>query len=392
MSRNKNMRRSMILPLTSVLAVGLAACGSSGSSGAATQGKAGNLAPINIGMPVSLSGYIQALDGPLTKGAQLAADAINKAGGIQGHPIKLIPEDIASLPSQGVSVTQQLLSGGNVSALIMGYSSATAAGVASLLASKGIPAITASVLPQAATWEFSTIPPTAFSSSLTAKYANSLGIKSMGIMYGQTPYGEAVSKSLAAAAASAGITVTDSVAVPASATDLTAQLGRVKNSGIIADALTGPAHIAEANAASVLGLNVPMVMNIDARSTILSATKAYSRARFIAAPLQTYPSVDNLQVKAQDATVISKYGNGPGLSYAGVGWDEMNIMANALKSVGATANGRKLRSALEHVSYVGSEASYTFSATNHDGVLVNPYVIADVTSSGVVVVYPKKAP
>src|SRR5277367_3587660 len=72
-------------------------------------------APIDVGMAVALTGFLAANDGPFVDGVKLAAKVLNDAGGIDGHEVRLHVLDDASNATTGVTATNQLLNGFNVS-------------------------------------------------------------------------------------------------------------------------------------------------------------------------------------------------------------------------------------------------------------------------------------
>ncbi len=52
-----------------------------------------------IGASLGLSGYIASIDGPWKDGAALAIESVNKAGGVLGKKLELVPEDMRSEPA-----------------------------------------------------------------------------------------------------------------------------------------------------------------------------------------------------------------------------------------------------------------------------------------------------
>jgi len=375
-----------LLPIVLVVPLLVAACGSSSSSSSAA-----TKSPIKVGMAVALTGYLANNDGPLTKGAELAAKDINSHGGVLGHPLQLIVENMASNPTQGVSVTTQLIRQDHVDALINGFTSAATAAETPIASAAQVPMVVASILPPDPTWVFSTIPPNTDSVNVTMAFAvNKLHAKTVGILYSETPFGEQAAKVLAAAATSNGIKVIGSVAVPTTATDLTSELSSVKGADVIIDSLTGPPHLAEARAAATIGLKTPIIMAIDNRSIFKQATSIYPDIYFVAAPPQVYPNIANPAVRAQAGTFIKlykkTYGTSAGETYAGRGWDAIQILTKAMEKSHAFT-GPKLRAALENLTYTGTSAVYEYSPSNHDNLVGNPYVIARYVNGVIEVAY-----
>jgi branched-chain amino acid transport system substrate-binding protein len=90
----------------------LPAC-AGGSSGGSDTGK-----QLVIGYAAALSGDGAVGDVPGLAGAQYEVSLLNKSGGIDGHPVKLIAKDMQSDPELGGTVAQELLDQG--AAIILG--------------------------------------------------------------------------------------------------------------------------------------------------------------------------------------------------------------------------------------------------------------------------------
>jgi branched-chain amino acid transport system substrate-binding protein len=94
------------------IASALAACGGSKLAASADPSGAIPSGPIVIGMPIALTGPINAYDGNTLTGAQLAASAVNAAGGVDGHKVTIITADTASSIAQGSTAAEQVIAQG----------------------------------------------------------------------------------------------------------------------------------------------------------------------------------------------------------------------------------------------------------------------------------------
>jgi ABC-type branched-subunit amino acid transport system substrate-binding protein len=93
----------------------LAACGSSSSSsggGSSGGGSSGSGATTNYGVLSCFSGRLASLGQAMAQGAQVAQKAIDAAGGVMGHNVKLSQEDTQCDLADAVPATQKLLSAG----------------------------------------------------------------------------------------------------------------------------------------------------------------------------------------------------------------------------------------------------------------------------------------
>lgn len=74
--------------------------------------------PIKIGYPANLTGIQASLDGPMLNGAKLAASQINAAGGVLGRPIELVVYDSKSDATTISTVASQLIDSDKVVGII----------------------------------------------------------------------------------------------------------------------------------------------------------------------------------------------------------------------------------------------------------------------------------
>ncbi|WP_218826339.1 branched-chain amino acid ABC transporter substrate-binding protein [Actinomadura mexicana] len=112
-----------------LLLVPLAACGpgDSGGSGA-----------IKIGVPAPLSGDSASAGQDILAAAKVAADEINKAGGVDGRRIQIVEADDQCSAQQGAQAAQKLLNSGVV-AVAGGYCSGAAVPAIPIYGRRGVP-------------------------------------------------------------------------------------------------------------------------------------------------------------------------------------------------------------------------------------------------------------
>lgn len=368
----------------------LAGCGPASASGGG-----GSKAPFKIGMAVGETGYMSGNDIPFSEGAKLAAVALNKKGGIDGHKVEVTVVNMDSNASTGVTAVNELLTKDGVDAVIVGSVSAATAAESSEITAHKVPMIAASVLPSNDQWIFSTLQPVTLSDNAEMGFVKSkLHDKTIGVIYSETPYGQESAALMKKIAQQYGIHVLVSEGVSTDATDITPELQKVQASGAqaVVDVLTGPIHVVEAKDAASMGLKVPIVMAQDARQTFKEATQAYPNTYWVALAAQVYPHEANTGIRQAVAKFrpyyLKKYGHQPGFANAARGWDSVHILAQAVKQSGALT-GTKLRYALEHVSYTGTGSIYDYTPSDHTGQASspNPMAVAQYKNGSLTVVY-----
>jgi branched-chain amino acid transport system substrate-binding protein len=109
-----NMKRILLtLALTATLVANFA-CVQKGGGPAATN----DTGPIKVGVYGDLSGQTSSFGQSTKNGVQMAADEINKAGGINGRQIQLLIEDDQGQPAQAATVATKLVNQDKVVALL----------------------------------------------------------------------------------------------------------------------------------------------------------------------------------------------------------------------------------------------------------------------------------
>ena len=124
-----------------VVAVLVAACGGNPPPAAQSSGSAAPKADIKVGLAISLTGAANVYGPAQQKGAQLAVEQINAAGGINGAKIALLIEDDASARDQGITVFRKLINEDKVAAILGPTLSGVAAGAHPVAQQAGTPVI-----------------------------------------------------------------------------------------------------------------------------------------------------------------------------------------------------------------------------------------------------------
>src|SRR5271166_5253375 len=72
------------------------------------------LAPYPVGVNLELTGRVSSLGIPVKRGLEIAADAVNAAGGVNGRKLKPVYYDNESDPAKAVILTKRLIDVDNV--------------------------------------------------------------------------------------------------------------------------------------------------------------------------------------------------------------------------------------------------------------------------------------
>jgi ABC-type branched-subunit amino acid transport system substrate-binding protein len=349
-----------------------------------------------IGASLGLSGYIASIDGPWKDGAALAIESVNKAGGVLGKKLELVPEDMRSEPAEAVTVARKLINSDKVIAMVNGCSSAGNAAMAPLVARAGVPMMLCSILPpkkEDQKWAFAYIPPPVFDVEIRLAHLKKVGTTKAGLVYDASPYAGMQKKVFEELAPKYGVTIVGAEQNKTTDADMTAYITKLHAAGadVIVKLGSGSDTITAAKAIKQLGLPLALVAStVDMHLVKESADALGTKFLFPAQRTQILALLpkDDPGLKATQefmALWTAKYGDRDP-TWAARGWDAVQTIVAAIRKAN-TAEGAKVRDAIENnLSLSGASGDLTFTADQHLGVRTNPYVLATMTDGKIVLV------
>ena len=170
---------------------------------------------LNVGHLNAFTGSLTEFGPPLRNAVALAADHVNRAGGIHGATMVITARDTGVSPVQGVDAARALVDVENVVAIVGALSSGVTVAVANsvvipnntLIISGGSTAPSISVL-EDNDYVFRTAPSDAAQGVVLAGLAQELGYEKVGIMYINNAYGEGLADQFEQSFSELGGTVT----------------------------------------------------------------------------------------------------------------------------------------------------------------------------------------
>jgi branched-chain amino acid transport system substrate-binding protein len=223
--------------------------------------------PIKIGFFMSMTGRDSSFGEASVRGAHLAVDELNAAGGVLGRPIELVIEDNRSQPSESATAVKKLISRDHVVALIGECSSGRTLEAAPIAQAAGIPLVTpASTNPKVtqvgnAIFRVCFIDP--FQGDVIATFArHRLGLKRAALLIDSTsPYSVGLGEFFAKTFTALGGEVVASQKYAGADTDFRAQLTAIRASN--PDAIFLPGYYVAA------GLVAKQARQLGLRATLL---------------------------------------------------------------------------------------------------------------------------
>ena len=361
--------------------------------------------PIKIGVSGPFTGGSSSMGVSMRDGVRLAADEINKAGGVLGRQIQLVERDDEAKNERGVQIAQELINKERVAAVVGYINTGVALASQRFFQDAKIPVMNNVATGSVITQQFADQPENyVFRNSahdsiqapmIVEEAVARRGFKKVAILADSTNYGQLGRQDLEKALELKGIKPVAVEKFNIKDVDMTAQLLKAKEAGAEA-VLTygiGPELAQIANGMTKLGWKVPMVGSwtlsmanyIDnagpggegARmpQTFIQEPTTPKRQSFIINYLRTFKPKNN----RIDSPVS-----------AAQGYDSIYLLAAAIKQAGTT-EGPKIKAALEDlktpVEGVVTTYNKPFTAKDHEAITANIPVFGEVKGQRVVYAY-----
>lgn len=343
--------------------------------------------PYVIGAFSSATGPGAFIGGPMRNGMVLGAELINEAGGIDGHPIKLIFYDDGGDPSKAVLVAKKLVEEDKVIAIAGGSRSGNALAVVPFVEKAEVPYVcmaAATVITQPVKkWTFADAHTNMLATKKIIEHMVKHKIKKVGFLPDNTAYGDDAYKSFMKQKP-------DSIQVPVHETfgdkdtDFTPQLTKAKAAGVqacVVWTVGPPASIIMKNAV-MLGMNIPFYHTHGA-AQLEYPLLAGEGAKLMRMPSGKLPVADELSDKDPQKKVLVDFRREyvkrfkEEASWLGAhGTDAIWIYAGALKRAGWPLDKAKIRDEIEKTkNLIGCNGIYNITPTDHNGLAYESMVI-----------------
>jgi ABC-type branched-subunit amino acid transport system substrate-binding protein len=349
-----------------------------------------------IGIAAGLTGYAATVDRGWSDGVKIGAEAANAKGGIMGRKLEVIVEDNKSEPQEAVTVYRKMISSDKVDVFLSGCVSAGNFAGAPLTVRAQIPMVLCSILPQNpehVKWAFSTLPPAGFEVSKRLQYLKeNTKIKKFGVLHDPSPYA-VLQKNIAQKIASDyGLELVGVEQYKQDDADLSVQISKMHaaGAGAILKIGLGGTTLTAAKNIKQLGLDMLMLTSIEDLAVFRPVAEVLGdKFFFVASPSQVYDALPASPMKSEIAKFLplwqAKYKDRDP-NWGARGWDAVNLTTAAIEKA-KSFEGAKVRDALEAITgFQGTTGVYNMSPTQHQGITVNPFLLASIINGRVVVV------
>jgi branched-chain amino acid transport system substrate-binding protein len=192
--------------------------------------------PVKIGVIQPLSGPVAASGNYVRMGAEIGRDWINGRGGVLGRPIQLLIEDNKSDPKEAATAAEKLIVRDKVPVIMGAWGSSMTLAAMPKLEEYGVPLIVetssaASITKRGNPWVFRISPPSEMEALGLEKYVKDLGIRQADFLAVNTDWGRGAATAFGDLLKRSGATVSATEFMDQAATDMNAQITKIKAGG-----------------------------------------------------------------------------------------------------------------------------------------------------------------
>ena len=360
----------------SVLAATLAACvmavSACGDEEGSSTGGTGSKT-FTIGVSSAQTGYCAPFDVPALKGAQVAVEEINAAGGIDGkYKVELVTKDSKSDPAAGVIATRELIDQG-AQAMILACDADLAIATGGVLRENGVVGLSSSGSPATAAsapgYLFTVYSPSNAVAASAAQYALDEGYKNVWVIRSDdTDFTATLANYFADVFEARGGTVVANENVKMDQQDFSTLANAIKNSStqpdVIFTSIYEPAIVPLMKQIRAAGVKTPVIGGgaIDSDTVVESGPAVDGLTYVVDGYREPGSDLDKFLKKIE-----SKYGAEFVSSYAALGYDEVKLVEAAVIKAGSTdpEDVRKAMAELEDVKT--PDGSITYKGVDYAG-------------------------
>ena len=337
--------------------------------------------PYKVGAVFSVTGRTSFLGEPEKKTAEMIAEAVNNVGGINGHPLELVIYDDESDETKCVLAVKRLIKKDNVPVIIGPSLSGNTLAVVKVANESKVPLVSCAASVKIVTpvvdrkWVFKVPQSDTHAVEKIYDYLLNKGIKKIAIMSVSTGFGASGREQLLAIAPQVGIEIVADERYGPKDTDLTAQLTRIRGTDAqaIVNWSVGPTQVLAVKNWRDLGMTSMPFYQSHGFGSRKNIELAGGAAEGVICPLGRVNIPDLVPDDHPQKKVIEVYNqayqekyNEPLSSFGGHAWDALNLVMDAMKTVGA--DSAKIRDYIEtRTNFVGQHGVFNFSPTDHNG-------------------------
>ncbi|HET9597498.1 MAG TPA: ABC transporter substrate-binding protein [Anaeromyxobacteraceae bacterium] len=345
--------------------------------------------PIRLGAVLAVTGPASFLGAPEARTLEMLVADQNARGGIGGRRIELVLRDTGSSPEKAISFVRQLIEEHKVLAIVGPSTSGESIAVKAiaeegrlvLLSCAAAEVITTPVTP----WVFKVAPKDGLAADAIFQRMRKMGITRVGLLTSNTGFGKAGKEQVEKRAPEHGIQIAVSEVYDKGATDLTAEVTKLRAAGVqaVLNWSIEPAQSIVIKNVRQVGLSVPIFQSHG------FANVQYARAAGAAADGVLFPAsrvvvADALPDGHPQKPVVAAYKRAYEArfkedvsTFGGHAYDAFALLVKAIEAVGP--DREKVRGAIEGTrGLVGTAGVFSFSPADHNGLGADAFAMLTV--------------
>jgi len=327
---------------------------------------------VKIGVTQPLTGAFAADGNYVAQGAKLAAEAINKAGGVDGKQIQLIIEDNKSNPTEAAATAERLIVEDKVPVMMGAWGSSLTLAVMPKLEEYKVPMVvetssSGKITTSGNPYIFRISPTSEMEAKAFAPLVKTMGIKKADFLATNDDFGKGSMQEFTKMLKAQGVTIGASETMGEDATDLSAQLAKIKASGgdtifVTTDVKQLTLILKQAKDQQVTARIITTGGSVSPDQLIEQAGDAANGSYHLVFFTPWFPdAVKNPEAAKvfMDAWKGAKLDVG-GLTEGFRGWDGIHTIAAAIKDAGGKTDSASITKALWGVHVKGVNGDIAF--------------------------------
>jgi len=346
--------------------------------------------PVKLGALLSVTGPAAFLGGPEARTLEMAVEELNARGGLGGRPVQLLVKDTGGSPEKAVSFAKQLIDEEQVFAIIGPSTSGETMAVKALAEGSGTLLLSCAaaevIVNPVARWVFKTAQKDSHAATAIFLQLKKMGLTKVGVLTSNTGFGKAGKEQLEKLAPEHGVQIVVSETYDKAATDLTAEVTKLKAAGVqaLVNWSIEPAQAIVIKNARQLGFTAPIFQS-HGFGNVQYARAAGAAAEGVLFPVGHLMVAESLPAAHRQKTVLMAYKRAYEArfkedvsGFGGYAYDALLVLQAAVKAAGSLER-EPVRAAVEKVSgLIGTSGVFTFSATDHNGLGLDSFELATV--------------
>jgi branched-chain amino acid transport system substrate-binding protein len=345
--------------------------------------------PIKVGALLAVTGPASFLGAPEARTLEMLVDEVNAQGGLAGRKVQLLVKDTGASPEKAVSFARQLIEEEKVFAIIGPSTSGETMAVKNLAEETRTLLLSCAaaevIVTPVAKWVFKTPQKDSQAATKIFQQMKKMGIGLIGVLSSNTGFGKAGKEQLAKLAPENGIQILVDEVYDKAATDLTAEVTKLKAAGVqaIVNWSIEPAQSIVIKNARQIGMKAPIFQshgfaNIQYVKTAGAAAEGvlFPAGRLVVAESlpDSHPQKKLLVAykKAYEARFKEDVS-----TFGGHAYDAFLLLRRGIEQGGV--DREKVRGALENLKgVVGTAGVFNLSATDHNGLDLDAFEMLTV--------------